>query len=106
MVALCSLLGADSPVEDRLLETARLIDFGQDTFSDKFPNGWYTDHDTLIISLVLPTINITSTDRLEFGQISFTLSDTGIGKSLDFTITDRHSRKDERVFDDEFQNMG
>jgi hypothetical protein len=50
MVALCSLFGTDSPVEDRFLESTRLVDLGQDTLSDKFPNGRDTNHDTLLVS--------------------------------------------------------
>jgi hypothetical protein len=43
--------------------------------------------------------------RFELGQISFTLPNTGIGESLDSTVTDWHSRKDERVLDYEFENV-
>lgn len=50
MIALSSLLGRDGKVEDRFFETTSLIDLGQDTFSDKLPNGGHTNHDTLPIS--------------------------------------------------------
>lgn len=47
MVALSRLFGSDGPVEYRLLETTRLVDLGQDTLSDKLPNGRDTNHDAL-----------------------------------------------------------
>jgi len=43
--------------------------------------------------------------RLELGQISLTFPDTGVGEGLDSTVTNWHSRKDERVLDNEFEDM-
>jgi hypothetical protein len=45
------------------------------------------------------------THWLVFRQISFTFPDACIGEGLDSTVTDGHTGKDERVFDDEFENM-
>lgn len=90
MVVLRRGFGVESEVEDGLLETSRGLDFAQDTLSNKLPDSRDTDHDT----------------GTELGDISFALSDRGVGKSFDPTVTNRHTSERQTHFDDEFENVG
>lgn len=46
-VVVGGLLGLEGKVENGLLESTGLVDLGENTFSDKFPNSRNTDHDRL-----------------------------------------------------------